>query len=240
MTLADALPPDQATFARDELIALRAHWRWSELQVEATRAGLVKVGSGYMRRDADLIQVISELRITVDQLGWRTAAYLHGAASEPPRPVKVVSHHSHTRTMIGGREPLLKARVRPADAYRPAVPMPGSYGIPVATRELTIADLISDQPGGWAETVAVIERLAGGDIDVEAIARMLEAQRHVDAIARRLGWLFDRWGLDSAPLRRLLVPGRRAPTLLSRGGRIVGEIDQKWGLRVNTSCLITA
>ncbi|MCQ9386996.1 type IV toxin-antitoxin system AbiEi family antitoxin [Brevibacterium moorei] len=234
MTLSDALPPDQATFTGDELIALRGHWRWSELQVETTRAGLVKVGSGYMRRNAGLIQVISELHIPVDQIGWRTAAYMHGAMPEPPRPVEVVSHHTHTRTMIGGREPLMQARTRPADACRPAAPIPGSHGIPVTTCELTIADLISDQPDGWIDTVGTVERLAEGGIDVAAIARMLDAQRHADAIARRLGWLLDRWGLDSSPLRRLLVPGNRNPSLLIRGGRSIGIVDSKWELRVNT------
>jgi len=107
--------------------------------------------------------------------------------------------------------------------------------IRLASRETTLVDLVihPDQAGGLSNIATVIVEI--GDLDVPALAQLASVRSR--SVARRLGWLLERFrdDLDLESLRDLALAAGGYPTRLVRALPARGPIDTGWNLQVNSS-----
>ncbi|HEV2998691.1 MAG TPA: type IV toxin-antitoxin system AbiEi family antitoxin [Solirubrobacteraceae bacterium] len=107
--------------------------------------------------------------------------------------------------------------------------------IPVSSREATVVDLVREpRASGGLDNVATI--LAGiGELEGSALGTL--AARYGRALARRTGWLVERYGTcgDLGPLRLAARLDLGEPDLLSPSGPRRGRADREWRVRVNVS-----
>ncbi len=161
-----------------------------------------------------------------------TAASMHGAAHQAPQVFQVmVDRHVAGRDM--GRVRLrfytnehlhqMALEERRVDTGR----------IRLATRETTLVDLAvhPDDAGGLSNIATVIVEI--GAIDVSQLARLTRMRPR--SVARRLGWLLDRFrdDLDLEPLCEVARSGGGHPTRLVRSDPAHGPIDPRWNLQIN-------
>lgn len=162
-----------------------------------------------------------------------TAAAMHGAAHQAPQLFQVmVDRHVADRDIervklrFYANEYLDRMAVeeRPVDTGR----------VRLATRETTLVDLVVhvDEAGGLSNVATVVVEI--GVIDVPALARLARVRPR--SVARRLGWLLDRFrtDLELEPLREIAVADGEHPTRLVRGLPARGPIDDRWNLQVNS------
>jgi predicted transcriptional regulator of viral defense system len=166
-------------------------------------------------------------------LSLLTAAAMHGAAHQAPQVFQVmVDRHvadrdvERVRLRFYANEHLreMATEERRVDTGR----------IRLATRETTLVDLVvhPDDAGGLSNVATVAVEI--GKIDVQLLARLAAVRSR--SLARRLGWLLDRYrpDLDPDPLRGIAHAGNGYPTRLVRALPARGPIDRRWNLQVNS------
>jgi predicted transcriptional regulator of viral defense system len=163
-----------------------------------------------------------------------SAAAMHGAAHQAPQLFQVmVDRHvadrdiGRVRLRFYANEYLEEMAVeeRQVDTGR----------IRLATRETTLVDLVvhPDDAGGLNNVATVIAEI--GDLDVPALARLASLRSR--SVARRLGWLLERFreDLELEPLREVALAQDGHPTRLVRALPARGPIDPRWNLQVNST-----
>jgi predicted transcriptional regulator of viral defense system len=162
-----------------------------------------------------------------------TAAAMHGASHQAPEVFHVmVDRHvadrdiERVRLRFYANEHIEQMAVeeRRVDTGR----------IRLATRESTLVDLVvhPDDAGGLNHVATVAVEI--GALDVPRLAQLTAVRSR--SVARRLGWLLDRYraDLDPGPLREIAQAGDGYPTRLVRALPALGLIDPRWNLQVNS------
>jgi predicted transcriptional regulator of viral defense system len=162
-----------------------------------------------------------------------TAAAMHGAAHQAPQVFQVmVDRHvadrdiERVRLRFYANERLheMATEQRQVDTGR----------IRLAARETTLVDLVvhPEDAGGLSNVATVTIEI--GEIDVQLLARLAAVRSR--SIARRLGWLLDRYrhDLDTGPLQEVAQADSGYPTRLVRALPARGPIDPRWNLQINS------
>lgn len=166
-------------------------------------------------------------------VGFLNAAALHGAAHQSPQTFRVVTTQSLKDRDIHRVHLRFTASEHVVDmpTERRSVP---TGNMTVATRETTLVDLAWRPAlgGGISNVATVLKEI--GDLDTELLARLAPLRNR--STARRLGWLVEHFRpeLDTHWLRVVARPTEGDPSLLVPG-RKRGEVDPKWGIRINTT-----
>jgi predicted transcriptional regulator of viral defense system len=165
-------------------------------------------------------------------VGFLSAAALHGASHQAPATFRVVTDRPLDDRNIERIQLRFTAADHLADmpVDRRTVP---SGSLTVAARETTMVDLAwRPEIGGGIGNVATILKEIG-DLDTDVLARIAPLRNR--STVRRLGWLIERFrpDLDTHWLRVVARPDEGQPALLIPGRRR-GEVDRRWGLRLNT------
>ena len=99
---------------------------------------------------------------------------------------------------------------------------------------MTAVDLVAHpaHSGGLSNVATVLLELE--DLDAARLAGI--CRHHPRVVARRLGWLLERFGGGIAvePLRAVAAPGEGELLLLDHQGARSGKPAPSWGLIVNT------
>jgi predicted transcriptional regulator of viral defense system len=105
--------------------------------------------------------------------------------------------------------------------------------IPISSREATVVDLVREPraSGGVSNVATILAEI--GELDGSALATL--AARHGRTLARRTGWMVDRYGScqDLGPLRLAARLDLGELALLSPSGPRRGHADRTWGVRMN-------
>ncbi len=162
-----------------------------------------------------------------------TAAAMHGAGHQAPQVFQVmVDRHiadrdiERVRLRFYANEHLHEMAIeeRQVDTGR----------MRLATCETTLLNLVvhPDDAGGLSNVATVAVEI--GELDVQVLARLAAARSR--SVARRLGWLLDRYraDLDPEPLREIADADSGYPTRLVRASPARGPIDPRWNLQVNS------
>lgn len=103
----------------------------------------------------------------------------------------------------------------------------------VSSREATVVDLVREPraSGGISNVATILSEI--GDLDGSALGTL--AARYGRSLARRVGWMVDRYGScrDLGPLRLAARLDLGEPALLSASGPRRGRADPDWGVRMN-------
>jgi predicted transcriptional regulator of viral defense system len=163
-----------------------------------------------------------------------SAAAYHGAAHQAPQVFQVMTDGRVLDRAIGRVRLSFYASAYVTDTPTEAVVV-HTGSIPVSSREATVVDLVREpRASGGISNVATI--LTGiGALDGSALATL--AARHGRALARRTGWLVERYGTcgDLGPLRLAARLDLGEPDLLSSSGPRRGRSDPTWRVRMNVS-----
>jgi len=163
-----------------------------------------------------------------------SAAAYHGASHQAPQAFQVMADGRVLDRAIG--------RVRLCfytSAYATDTPteMVGVHtgSIPVSSREATVVDLVREPlaSGGISNVATILTEI--GELDGSALATL--AARHGRALARRTGWMVDRYGAceDLGPLRLAARLDLGEPDPLIPSGPRRGRADPSWRVRMNIS-----
>jgi predicted transcriptional regulator of viral defense system len=164
-----------------------------------------------------------------------TAAAMHGASHQAPQLFQVITDHSY----LVRRRDFGQLRLRFYSSMNVAVDptiqitVPSGYVV-VATKETTVVDIVGKPraSGGLSNVATILREI--GDLKGSDLARV--ASRRGRAIARRVGWLVERFGHidDAEALRQAARLDLGEPVLLdpSKGRR--GKSDPTWQIRQNT------
>lgn len=161
-----------------------------------------------------------------------SAAAYHGAAHQAPQTFQVMADgRVLDRTIERVR---LRFYVSEHAADTPTCMVTVHTGsIPVSSREATVVDLVREPraSGGISNVATILAEI--GELDGSALATL--AARHGRALARRTGWMLDRYGScqDLGPLRLAARLDLGEPALLSPSGPRRGRADPVWGVRLN-------
>jgi predicted transcriptional regulator of viral defense system len=163
-----------------------------------------------------------------------TAAAMHGAAHQAPQLFQVmVDRHVADRDI--GRVRLRFYANEYLDQMAVEERRVDTGRIRLATRETTLVDLVvhPDDAGGLSNVATVIAEI--GDLDVQALARLASLRSR--AVARRLGWLLERFrgDLEVEPLREVALADGSYPSRLVRALPARGKIDTRWNLQLNSA-----
>jgi predicted transcriptional regulator of viral defense system len=165
-----------------------------------------------------------------------SAASIHGAAHQAPQAFQVMcAPPLRDRTIGRIRLRFYSSRHVP---HAPAEQRTVTTGtMRVATRELTVLDMVElpRESGGYDNIATILGEL--GPLNGSSLAAL--ARPRGRSIARRAGWLLERFGHcdDLAPLHDVAAPGEGELTLLRAGAARRGHADRAWGVRVNTDVL---
>lgn len=165
-----------------------------------------------------------------------SAAELHGAAHQAPQVFQVLVDRPladrdfervRVRFLVGKH-----VAEHPGEGVETRNTPTGTMR--VAGRELTAIDLVeyAGAVGGLDHVATVLAELDG--LDGAMLATL--AARRDRAVARRLGWLLERFGeedVDLEPLRAVAQPDAGAATGLRPRPAGRGPRDSGWGVRVN-------
>jgi predicted transcriptional regulator of viral defense system len=166
-------------------------------------------------------------------VGFLNAAALHGASHQAPQTFRVV-----TTQALPDRD-FERVRLR-FTASQHVTDMPTERRtvqtgyMTIASSETTLVD-IAWRPGlagGISNVATVLKEI--GQLDTEVLARIAPLRNR--ATVRRVGWLIERFrtDLDAHWLRVVARPEEGEPALLVPG-RKRGELDRRWGLRINAA-----
>ena len=163
-----------------------------------------------------------------------TAAAMHGAAHQAPQLFQVMVD----RPLADRDIERVKLRFY-ANEYLDRMAIEerqvNTGRLRLATRETTVVDLVvhPDDAGGLSNVATVVAQI--GDLDVLALARLASVRSR--SVARRLGWLLDRFrdDLELEPLHEVARGGDGYPTRLVRALPARGPIDADWNLQVNST-----
>jgi predicted transcriptional regulator of viral defense system len=161
-----------------------------------------------------------------------SAAAYHGAAHQAPQVFQVMADGRVLDRAIGRVRMAFYSSEQIADTPIEMVTVHTGQ-VPVSSREATVVDLVREsRAGGGISNVATI--LAEiGELDGSALATLVA--RHGRTLARRTGWMVDRYGScqDLGPLRLAARLDLGEPALLSPSGPRRGHADRAWGVRMN-------
>lgn len=163
-----------------------------------------------------------------------SAASLHGASHQAPQTFQVITDREQDDRDFG------RVRLRfyqsALVSETPTVSQNSPTGtFRLSTPEATVVDLLERprQSGGLSNVATILREI--GELDGGELARLsaLRPRSH----ARRLGWLLQRFrdDVDLSDLRRRAEPGQGKPAPLAAGGRRSGQLDDEWGLLINTT-----
>jgi predicted transcriptional regulator of viral defense system len=165
-------------------------------------------------------------------VSFLAAAARHGAAHQAPQTFQViVDRHLRDRDLGRVRLRFTTSSHLPSMTVEKATSHTGTYAL--ASRETTAVDLTwRPRAGGGVSNVATILRDLG-QLDSQQIARLAAVRGR--PVARRLGWLVQRFRPDLDPywLREVARPSEGVAALLVPGNRRQGSIDREWGLQLN-------
>lgn len=167
-------------------------------------------------------------------VGYTSAAQWWGAAHQAPQVFDVVtSRHVVDRDLGPVRMRFHTSSRIDTDAVR-RLTGPRTM-ISVASPSLTAVDLAARPRlgGGLSAVATILAELS--DLDDTQLAEL--ARRRKKADARRLGWLLSlvRDDLALEALRDIAQPEHGRPTLLAPQGPRQGDINEHWGVIVNTT-----
>lgn len=166
-------------------------------------------------------------------VSFLSAAAMHGAAHQAPQVFQaVVSRPLRDRQFERVRLRFISSHNVDEMATEQATTHTGY--VRLATRETTAVDLVwRPQHGAGLSNVATVLRELG-ELDPAQLARLSETRGR--SVARRLGWLLDRFrsDLDTSLLRLAARPEEGEIALLLPGGPKRGKADRRWGVRINT------
>ena len=163
-----------------------------------------------------------------------SAATYHGASHQAPQVFQVMSDARVLDRAIG-RVRLSFYTSTHAVGTPTVIVSVHTGSIPVSSREATVADLIREPraSGGISNVATILAEI--GELDGSALATL--AARHGRALARRTGWLVERYGTcqDLGPLRLAARLDQGEPDLLVASGSRRGRADRAWRVRVNVA-----
>jgi predicted transcriptional regulator of viral defense system len=163
-----------------------------------------------------------------------SAAVYHGASHQAPQVFQVMVDARVLDRSIGRVRLAFYTSTHTTDTPTETVTvLTGS--IPVSSREATVVDLIREPraSGGISNVATILAEI--GELDGSALATL--AARHGRALARRTGWLLERYGAcqDLGPLRLAARLDQGEPDLLLASGPRRGRTDPAWRVRVNVA-----
>jgi predicted transcriptional regulator of viral defense system len=163
-----------------------------------------------------------------------SAAAYHGASHQAPQVFQVMADGRVLDRAIGRIRLCFYASAHTMDT--PTDTMVVHTGsIPVSSREATVVDLVREPlaSGGISNVATILREI--GELDGSALATL--AARHGRALARRTGWMADRYGVchDLGPLRLAARLDLGEPDLLVPSGPRRGRADPTWRVRMNVS-----
>jgi predicted transcriptional regulator of viral defense system len=161
-----------------------------------------------------------------------SAAAYHGAAHQAPQTFQTMADgRVLDRTFGRVRMAFYSSEHIPDTPTEMVTVHTGS--IPVSSREATVVDLLREPraSGGVSNVATILAEV--GELEGSALATL--AARHGRALARRTGWMVDRYGSchDLGPLRLAARLDLGEPALLSPSGPRRGHADRTWGVRMN-------
>jgi predicted transcriptional regulator of viral defense system len=166
-------------------------------------------------------------------VGFLNAAALHGASHQAPQTFRVVT----TRPLNDRDIERVRLRFTTTEhvAGMPTERRSVHTGyMTVAAPETTVVDLAwrPSLGGGVSNVATVLKEI--GKLDTELLARIAPLRNR--PTVRRTGWLIERFrpDLDAHWLRLVARPEEGEPALLVPG-RKRGELDRRWGLRINAT-----
>lgn len=173
-------------------------------------------------------------------LGYRyyvallSAAAYHGASHQAPQVFQVMAERRVLDRAIGRVRLSFYTSMHTIDTPTEMVSV-HTGSIPVSSREATVADLIREPraSGGISNVATILAEI--GELDGSELATL--AARYGRAIARRTGWLVERYGTcrDLDPLRLAARLDQGEPDLLVASGPRRGRADPVWRVRVNVA-----
>lgn len=165
-------------------------------------------------------------------VGLLSAAEQHGSGHQAPQVFQVfVDRELKDRVVQGQR---LEFHTHRAVEETPVASITVPSGSArLSSREATVADLVAFvvASGGWNTVTTVVAELSEKGLDPHALASA--ARRHPTSVQRRLGWVLDRVSEGLTEQLREQVGDVSDPIPLSTGGSNGGEVDRRWGVRVN-------
>jgi len=179
--------------------------------------------------------LMTHLNVGHYYVGWLSAAALFGATHHAPQ-VTHVATSSLVRERTVGRARLVFHRRERLPELPTVVRMARSGPYRVSTPEVTALDLASNITisGGLDNAATVITDLAEeAGLDEKVVAGL--AEFYPDAAARRLGWIVERFTTHRLGVLAERVGRASAPSRLHPSRPLAGALDQRWGLRLNTT-----
>lgn len=163
-----------------------------------------------------------------------SAAAYHGASHQAPQVFQVMADARVLDRAIGRVRLAFYMNTHTADTPTEGVTV-HTGSIPASSREATVVDLIREPraSGGISNVATILAEI--GEMDGSTLATL--AARHGRALARRTGWLLERYGAcqDLGPLRLAARLDQGEPDLLVASGPRRGRADPAWRVRVNVA-----
>ncbi len=163
-----------------------------------------------------------------------SAAAYHGAAHQASQVFQVMTDARVLNRAIGRVRLSFYKSACVVDTPTEAVVV-HTGSIPVSSREATVVDLVREprESGGISNVATILAEI--GALDGSPLATL--AARHGRALARRTGWLVERYGAcdDLGPLRLAARLDLGEPDLLAPSGPRRGRSDPTWRVRMNVS-----
>ncbi len=163
-----------------------------------------------------------------------SAATYHGASHQAPQVFQVMSDARVLDRAIGRVRLSFYTSTHAIDTPTELVSV-HTGSIPVSSREATIVDLTREPraSGGISNVATILAEI--GELDGSGLATL--AARHGRALARRTGWLVERYGTcqDFGPLRLAARLDQGESDLLVASGPRRGRADRAWRVRVNVA-----
>jgi predicted transcriptional regulator of viral defense system len=163
-----------------------------------------------------------------------SAATYYGASHQAPQVFQVMADARVLDRTIGRVRLSFYTSTHMVDTPTELVSVHAGL-ISVSSREATIADLIRESraSGGISNVATILAEI--GELDGSALATLVA--RHGRALARRTGWLVERYGTcqDLGPLRLAARLDQGEPDLLVASGPRRGRADRAWRVRVNVA-----
>lgn len=167
-------------------------------------------------------------------VGLLSAAAYHGAAHQAPQVFQVMADGRVLDRAIERVRLRFYVSEHTSDTPTDMVTV-HTGSIPVSSREATMVDLVREPraSGGISNVATIFAQI--GELDGSALATL--AARYGRTLARRTGWMVERYGScqDLGPLRLAARLDLGEPALLSASGPRRGSADSAWGIRMNTS-----
>jgi predicted transcriptional regulator of viral defense system len=228
-----SLPEDQVR-ARLRVPAQRGEW------VSPMRGLWIPVPPEYRTWGAPPgIEIVAAMMAHADSpyyVGWLAAAELHGAAHQAPQVFQVATAKDLRGRQVGRTR--FEFFTRSALARVPIESRTTRTGVVrVSTLHTTMLDVATDvrAAAGMNNAATVVLELAEQD-GFNAGALVEVAREYPAATLQRVGWLLEHFGemdlrmIEDAVRDRHVGQARLDPTR-----RLVGQLDSRWNVRLNTT-----